>query len=67
MKINCLTCGHSIDIGDAYDDYSGQIRCFVCQSLMEIRTDQGHLKSVKTAPLHPGRAHASRLSGGPAQ
>jgi hypothetical protein len=66
MKINCLTCGHSIDIGEAYDDYSGQIRCYVCQSLLEIRTDQGHLKSVKSAALHHGRAHADQMPGGPA-
>ncbi len=55
MKINCLACGHSIDIGDAYDDYSGQVRCFVCHSLLEIKTDQGNLKSVKSAPILPQR------------
>jgi hypothetical protein len=53
MKVNCLVCGHSIDIGSAYDDYSGQIRCFVCHSLMEIKTEEGNLKSVKLPPVVP--------------
>ncbi len=55
MKINCLACGHSIDIGDAYDDYCGCVRCFVCQSLLEIKTDQGNIKSVKNPPAHRDR------------
>jgi hypothetical protein len=49
MKINCLSCGHKVDLDDAYGDYVGQVRCFVCNSLLEIKIDQGHLKSVKLA------------------
>ena len=46
MKVNCLSCGHSLDLGDAYDDYDGQVRCFICASLLTIRTQDGHVKSV---------------------
>ena len=46
MKINCLSCGHNIDIGDAYDDYEGQIKCYVCGAILEIKTEEGSLKSV---------------------
>ena len=47
MKINCLSCGHKVDIGDAYDDYEGQIKCYVCGAILEIKTEEGNLKSVR--------------------
>lgn len=49
MEINCLSCGHKIDIGEAYDDFEGQIRCYVCDGIMEIKTEEGAVKSVKDA------------------
>lgn len=53
MKINCLSCGHKIDLGDAYDDYKGPIKCFICNTLLEIRTEEGNLKSVKLLTFVP--------------
>ncbi len=47
MKVNCLSCGHSLDLGDAYDDYEGQVRCFICASLLAVRTLDGCVKSVE--------------------
>ena len=52
MKVNCLSCGHSLDLGDAYDDYEGQVRCFICASLLAIRTQDGRVKSVELAGHH---------------
>ena len=49
MKINCLSCGHNVEISDAYDDYTGLIKCFACQSLLEIKTEDGYLRSVQVA------------------
>jgi len=46
MKINCISCGHKVDIGDAYDDYEGQIKCYVCGAILEIKTEDAMLKSV---------------------
>lgn len=46
MKINCLSCGHKVDVGDAYDDYEGQIKCYVCGAILEIKTEGGNLNSV---------------------
>lgn len=46
MKINCLSCGHKLDMSDAYDDYEGLVKCFVCGALLEIRAEEGRLKSV---------------------
>ena len=46
MKINCLVCGHKVELDDAYNDYQGQIRCFVCGSLLEIKTKESKLESV---------------------
>jgi hypothetical protein len=49
MKVNCLSCGHALDLRDAYDDYEGQVRCFICASLLAIRTQDGRVKSVELA------------------
>ncbi len=46
MKINCLSCGHKVDLGDAYDDYAGPVKCLVCGVILEIRTEEGNVKSV---------------------
>ena len=49
MKINCLSCGHNVEISEAYDDYNGLIKCFACQALLEIKTEDGYLRSVQVA------------------
>jgi len=51
MKINCICCGHTLDLGDNYDDYEGQIRCWVCASILAIRTADGKVRSVHTVEL----------------
>lgn len=47
MKINCLSCGHKVDLDDAYDNYEGQVRCFACSAMLEIKTEECNLKAVK--------------------
>lgn len=46
MQVNCLCCGHKLGLDVAYDDYEGQVRCYVCGGLLEIKTKEGNLKSV---------------------
>ncbi len=48
MKINCLSCGHNIDLDDAYaENYEGLIKCFACGATLELRTDQSTIRSVR--------------------
>lgn len=49
MKINCLTCGHKVDLDEVYDDYEGCVKC-LCGTMLEIKTEEGRLRSVKIAP-----------------
>jgi len=49
VKINCLRCGHKVDLDDVYDDYEGAIKC-LCGALLEIKTEEGRLKMVRLAP-----------------
>jgi hypothetical protein len=49
MKINCLSCGFKVELDDTYEDYEGQISCYVCNAIMEISTEDGKIKSVKLA------------------
>jgi len=54
MMINCISCGHKIDLGEDYDHYRGPVRCWVCGALLDIKTEEGNLRSVKilSTPRH---------------
>jgi hypothetical protein len=47
MKINCLSCGHYVDLDDSYSDYEGAIKCYACDATLEIKLSDGQVKSVK--------------------
>lgn len=53
MKLNCVSCGHNVDLRNNYDDYEGQIKCFVCGTLLNIRTEDGQVRSVAFASSTP--------------
>ncbi len=53
MKINCLSCGFKVDLDDVYDDYQGLIRCLTCTAMLEIKTEEGQLKSVRWITASP--------------
>ena len=53
MKLNCLSCGHSVDLHCDYDDYEGQVKCFVCNALLTILTEDGHVKRVNLTSRTP--------------
>ncbi|HUY13900.1 MAG TPA: hypothetical protein VMX16_09775 [Terriglobia bacterium] len=53
MKINCLGCGYRVDLGNAYDDYEGQIKCFACGAIMEIATQGSSIRAVRFVTAVP--------------
>jgi DNA-directed RNA polymerase subunit RPC12/RpoP len=59
MKINCLSCGHSIELDEAYSDYEGQIKCYTCNALLEVKLADSLVKSVKF--LQPTRSAAAEI------
>ena len=64
MKINCLSCGHNVDLDDAYDNYEGQVKCFACGAILEIKTEGGVLRSVrfvKTVPRPSSEEVSERI------
>jgi hypothetical protein len=48
MRINCLACGHKVELDDAYGDFEGPVKC-LCGAMLEIRTEEGMLKAIKVA------------------
>lgn len=60
MRINCLGCGFTLDLDEAYDDYDGPVKCFACEAILEIRTEQGYIKAVQQANIarHPSAEEA---------
>lgn len=57
MTINCISCGHKSDIGDAYDNYEGPVKCWVCGTKLVIRTVNGAVRFMDEyqviAQTHP--------------
>ena len=53
MKINCLSCGHTVVLDDAYDNYEGQVKCFACGAMLEIKTEEGNVKTVQFVKIIP--------------
>jgi predicted RNA-binding Zn-ribbon protein involved in translation (DUF1610 family) len=47
MKINCLSCGHNIDLDDSYSDYEGLIKCYACGATLEVKLVEGCIKTVR--------------------
>jgi DNA-directed RNA polymerase subunit N (RpoN/RPB10) len=61
MKINCLSCGHKVDLDNAYDDYEGQVKCFACGAILEMKTEHGELRSVQFVKIVPRPSTAEVL------
>lgn len=47
MKINCIHCGHSFPLSNAYDDFEGPVKCPTCRGMLEIRAQDATLKMVR--------------------
>lgn len=50
IKLNCLSCGHPIELDEAYEDYQGEIRCWGCRAVVEVSLQEGKLQSMKLSP-----------------
>jgi ribosomal protein S27E len=65
MKVNCLGCGHNVDVDESYGDYEGRVKCFGCGAILEIKTEGGMLQSVSVnkatlpSPVEEVVEHAS--------
>ncbi|MEW6350794.1 MAG: hypothetical protein AB1646_17165 [Thermodesulfobacteriota bacterium] len=55
MKINCISCGHSFALDDAYEDFVGMVKCYVCGGLLDLKISDGRIQSVNLA-VFPQRA-----------
>jgi predicted RNA-binding Zn-ribbon protein involved in translation (DUF1610 family) len=63
MKVNCLACGHKVELDEAYEDFEGPVKC-LCGAMLEIRTEEGRLKAIRMAkPVAATAPKARRLTG----
>ncbi len=63
MRINCLSCGHKVELDDAYDDFEGPVKC-LCGAMLEIRTEEGMLKAIRVAePQSRAALKPKRMEG----
>jgi len=60
MKINCLSCGHNVDLDDAYaENYEGAIKCYGCDATLEIKTEHSSLRTVRLCAPGEHLEHAA--------
>jgi hypothetical protein len=63
MRVNCLYCGHKVELDNAYDDFEGPVKC-LCGAMLEIRTEEGMLKAIKIAePLARSASKPKTMEG----
>jgi ribosomal protein S27E len=65
MRINCIACGHRFELDEAYDDYSGRVKCSVCRSMLQISTEGGKVKSVDLSGQAAVQSHSVPQRKGP--
>lgn len=47
LRLNCISCGHSVNLHeDVYADYEGLIKCDACGELLNIKIQEGKLRSM---------------------
>ncbi len=64
MKINCLSCGHNIELDEAYgENYEGLIKCFACGATLLLRTEQNAIRSVRFPDMLASGAHRAETIG----
>lgn len=56
IKLNCISCGHLMELGEAYEDYQGEIRCWGCQALIDVTLHDGKLQTMKLSSKTPDLA-----------
>ena len=56
IKLNCLSCGHLMVLGEAYESYQGEIRCWGCRATLDVTLVEGRLHSMKLHEERPAVA-----------
>jgi len=60
MKVECVSCGHEINLDHwVFDDYEGPVKCFSCSRMMEVKTAQGIVQSLAPLAILKDRRDAS--------
>ncbi len=52
MHIRCIHCGHNFELDEAYNNYEGVVKCWVCGAILDIKMLDGHLifaRNVQTS------------------
>lgn len=53
MKLECVCCGHELNLDHwVFDDYDGPVKCFYCSRMMEVKTAKGIAYSIYPSSMH---------------
>jgi hypothetical protein len=61
VKLICPACGHPIELNEAYEDYQGEVRCWGCRAVLEVKLRGVQLQTMK---LNTGAANHLLAAGG---
>lgn len=59
MRVKCLSCGYELNLDHGvFNDYTGPVKCFSCGAMMQVKTTEGEIYSIKAlTPLGRKRTH----------
>ena len=57
MKVQCVSCGHELNLDHwVFDDYEGPVKCFSCSRMMEVKTAKGIVYSINPSTISESQA-----------
>jgi len=60
MKVECVSCGHELNLDHwVFDDYEGPVKCFSCSRMMEVKTVKGIVDSINSLGTFENKRYAS--------
>ena len=65
MYIRCLRCGHTVMLGEAYDSFTGPVRCVVCKQSLKVRIEGGQLRSIELEQKSAVHSRANTVKADP--
>lgn len=62
MKIDCPSCGSEVSLDHkVFEDYDGPVKCFCCDTMMEIRIAGGNINAATLSEILPGHSKNSAV------
>ena len=53
MRVKCISCGNELNLDHwVFEDYSGPVKCFSCNAMMEVKSTGGEIYSINPLAVY---------------